>query len=327
MDNPVDAAGGPAYRPTSAADRQRGAAPARGTGRPGHEPSGHRETEPGVAQRTSPGADLPGRRGSSGEARLNRPREPLPTHVTALPPLDPAFDAALAPVVDALADPRVAEGLAAIRIHVRMLLAWNPAINLTAILEPAAIARLHVADSLAALPVLAGRAHAEVLDVGSGGGFPGIPIAACLRGHGRITLLDSVGKKTRFLAAAAEAAHLSGAVRVVTGRAEAQPRDRYDAVLARAVGPLADLVEVALPLLRPGGLLIAWKRGDLDEELTAAARAAAALGGGSPVDLPVPVAALAAAGLDGHRLIGVARERGVPAGYPRDPAVRKRHPW
>ena len=86
---------------------------------------------------------------------------------------------------------------------------------------------------------------------------------------------------------------------------------------------LADLVELAFPLLAPGGCLVAWKRGDLDAELAAAERAIAALGGGSverPRRSPSP-------GSTGHRLV-VATARGdVPAAYPRDPATRKRRPW
>ena len=83
-----------------------------------------------------------------------------------------------------------------------------------------------------------------------------------------------------------------------------------------------ELVELAFPLLEPGGCLVAWKRGDLDAELAAAERAIDALGGGS-----IEVRPVAVDGLDGHRLI-VATSRGrVPPGYPRDPGARKRRPW
>jgi 16S rRNA (guanine527-N7)-methyltransferase len=84
----------------------------------------------------------------------------------------------------------------------------------------------------------------------------------------------------------------------------------------------ADLVELAFPLLRPGGILIAWKRGDLEEDLGAARRAIAALGGGTLAvqDVDVP-------GLDGHRLVVATRTGRVPDQYPRDPANRKRRPW
>ena len=85
---------------------------------------------------------------------------------------------------------------------------------------------------------------------------------------------------------------------------------------------LADLVELGLPLLADDGILVAWKRGALGAELAAADRAQAALGGGE-----VQVLDPAVPGLPEHRLVLVTRRGAVPAGYPRDPAVRKRRPW
>ena len=90
---------------------------------------------------------------------------------------------------------------------------------------------------------------------------------------------------------------------------------------ARAVAPLPDLVELAVPLLAPGGCLIAWKRGEIGGELAAAGRALDALGGGSIAVRDVPVS-----GLDGHRLVVVTARGDVPAIYPRDPATRRRRP-
>ena len=210
--------------------------------------------------------------------------------------------------------------------HVRLLLAWNAAINLTAISEPAAVARLHVADSLAALPLLADRPAATILDLGSGGGFPGLPLAATLGGV-RVTLVESVGKKAAFLATVAEAVGLAGRVSVDAARSETLPRSRWDVVTARAVGSLAELVELGLPLLVPGGRLLAWKRGDLAAELQPGGRAAAALGGGQPVVRPYSDALAAAAGLEGHAIVEIRKARPTPPGYARDPALRRRRPW
>ncbi len=212
--------------------------------------------------------------------------------------------------------------------HVRLLLAWNAAINLTAITEPADIAVRHVVDSLAALPLV--RDAATLVDFGSGGGFPGVPLAAALSG-GAVTLVDSIGKKAAFLRAVATATGLAGRVRVEAGRAEslaADPvhRGRSAVVTARAVGQLADLIELAMPLLGPGGRLIAWKRGeaasDLAAEMASARAAAAGLGAGPLVVHDVPVTRL-----PGHRLIEVRKVRATPDGYPRDPAARRRNPW
>ena len=257
------------------------------------------------------------------EARLDRPREPLPTDVGGLPELPAAYSRELERCLEALGLALPPDARAAIDGHVRLLLAWTRAINLTSITEPAAIARLHVADSLAALPlILAGR-HATLLDLGSGGGFPGLPLAAALPAT-RVTLADSVAKKVAFLETVRRAVGF-GDRRVATEarRSEALAPGVWDVVTARAVGTLDDLVELALPLLGPGGRLVAWKRGDIAAELAAAERAANALGGTAPEVAVVPPAA----GLPGHVLVVIGKARPSPPGYPRDPAARRRRPW
>ena len=215
--------------------------------------------------------------------------------------------------------------------HARLLLAWNQAINLTAIRDPAAVAIRHVIDSLAAVPVLqerrVGRVKVDgVLDLGSGGGYPGIPLAAAVP-VARVALVESVGKKAAFLAAAVAATGLGSRVVVARARAEDLARDpghreRWPAVTARAVGSLDELVELSFPLLVPGGVLIAWKRGDIEEEIEAARRALAALGGGRIETRPVAVS-----GLDDHRLVVVSKRGRTADAFPRDPASRRRRPW
>jgi 16S rRNA (guanine527-N7)-methyltransferase len=212
----------------------------------------------------------------------------------------------------------------AIDDHVRLLLAWNAAINLTAIREPAEMALRHVIDSLTAVPLL--RDAGGFVDLGSGGGFPGMPLAAVLPVD-RVALVDSVGKKAAFLAAAIEVAGLSARVGVAAARAEelaseARHRERWPAVTARAVGSLAELVELAFPLLAVGGRLVAWKSGNIAAEVVRARHAVAALGGGSIDEEPVDVA-----GLGGHRLVVVTKRGRTSADFPRDPAVRRRVPW
>ena len=261
------------------------------------------------------------------EECLDRPRDPLPTRVEACPPLPVAYrdalDGALA-AIDVGLDRAARE---AIDGHVRILLAWNTAINLTSVRDPAEIAIRHVADSLTAVDVVRAARVGAFLDLGSGGGFPGIPLAAAVASTEAL-LIDSVGKKARFLEVAADAIGLAGRVRVGSVRAEAlaadrRHRGRWPAVTARAVAPLAELVELAFPLLAPDGLLIAWKRGDLDAELAAARRAIDAIGGGS-----LEVRPTALAGLAGHCLVVVRRDRRpVPDPYPREPAARRRRPW
>ena len=262
---------------------------------------------------------------------MERRREPLPTRVEDTPPLPPAYEVALGRGLRDIGLVLDDGARSTIDGHVRLLLAWTTAINLTAIRDPAAVARRHVIDSLTGVDVVSARAPRRVLDLGSGGGFPGIPLAAAVRAPYpvEVTLLEPVQKKARFLSTAVTAIGLGARVLVEPRRAEDVALRRsddsaWDVITARAVASTADLVELAFPLLAGGGALVAWKRGTLTDELDAAQRAADALGGGalSVVDVGV-------AGLDGHRLV-VATRSGtddVPPGYPRDPAVRKRRPW
>ncbi len=209
--------------------------------------------------------------------------------------------------------------------HVRLLLAWTAAVNLTAIREPAEVARAHVLDSLSAVATMRSLRIDTFLDLGSGGGFPGLPLAAVLPAQ-QTLLVEPIGKKARFLEAAVAATGMAGvdvvAVRSETLATEAPHRGKWPAVTARAVASLAELVELAFPLLRHDGVLIAWKRGDLVDEVADAQRAIAGLGGGSMTSVEPDVP-----GLDGHRLIVVTRTGRVPPAYPRDPAARKRRPW
>jgi 16S rRNA (guanine527-N7)-methyltransferase len=247
------------------------------------------------------------------------------------PPLPPDYGRALATGLAALAVALGEPARNAIDGHVRLLLAWTEAINLTAIREPAAVALGHVVDSLSGRDLIAGLAPRRILDLGSGGGFPGIPLGASLRDDHpdlEVTLLEAISKKARFLETVVAATGLTRTVRVETGRAEDLARMReppsWDVVAARAVAATADLVELAFPLLTPGGTLVAWKRGDITHELAAANRAVDTLGGGiiRVVDVAVP-------GLDEHRLVAITRSvaETVPIMYPRDPALRKRRPW
>ena len=237
-----------------------------------------------------------------------------------------AYAGALEAGLSALAVELTPEARTAIDGHARLLLAWTAAINLTAIREPAAIAVGHVVDSLAAVQLLRDRGVERSIDLGSGGGYPGIPLAAALP-SARTLLLEPIAKKARFLTVVAAATGMDETVEAAPVRAEVlaadrRHRGRWPAVTARAVASLADLVELAFPLLSPGGCLIAWKRGDLGPELEAADRAVAALGGGS-----LEVRAVDVPGLDGHRLVVATAAGRSPADYPRDPATRKRRPW
>lgn len=295
------------------------------TGRPGPEPSGPRQTGPTRAggETATPGAARGRPEARSQEGALDRPRVPLPTRVRDVEPLAAAYAAALDLGLTDLGITLPERARAAIDGHVALLLAWTSAINLTAIREPADVARLHVVDSLAALPVLRAHGVTAFLDLGSGGGFPGLPLAAALPAQ-RALLVDSIAKKARFLEVAAQATGLDETVAVAPVRAETLARDprhrgAWPAVTARAVATLAELVELAMPLLAPGGILVAWKRGALDDELAAVGRLPADLGAGDP-----EIAEVVAAGLAGHRLVVVPKHRSTADRWPRDPAARRR---
>jgi 16S rRNA (guanine527-N7)-methyltransferase len=275
-------------------------------------------------------------------------RDPLPTSVKGLDPLPEGYlatiragleaallggrsdaagstGAAEAGVAVAAESGLSAEQTEAIGDHVRLLVAWNRAINLSGIREPELIAREHVLDSLTAVPLLRWAGIDDFVDLGSGGGYPGIPLALALPASHAL-LVESIAKKARFLATVVDAVGIGDRVAVYDRRAEslaADPnhRGRWGAVVARAVADMADLAEVSLPLLRVGGLLVAWKRHPLDEELAAAEPALHQLRGRL-----VAVEGVTVPGLEDHVLAVVEKIAETPREFPRDPAARRRRP-
>jgi 16S rRNA (guanine527-N7)-methyltransferase len=143
----------------------------------------------------------------------------------------------------------------ALLAHLDLVDEWNARFNLTAIRDREQQITKHVLDSLSVRPWLRGT---RIADVGSGAGFPGIPLAI-VEPSRRFALIESTGKKCRFLEAVRDALALEN-VDVVQGRAELhKPEPRFETAIARAVGPLADLVRYAGPLLAGGGRLLAMK--------------------------------------------------------------------
>jgi len=251
-------------------------------------------------------------------------RAPLPADPSLCPELpDDARAALAAGVSQRLPNGLPAAALIALEDHLRLLLAWTAAINLTAVREPVAAVTAHVLDSLAAVPLLRAAGVDVVLDLGSGGGYPGLPLAIALPARHAL-LVDSTAKKVRFLETAITALGLGGSVGAAAVRAEelaADPRHReaWQAVTARAVASLAELVELSFPLLGVGGMLVAWKRSDLADERVAALPAIAALGGGR---LEVH-----ATGPGDHVIVTVTKTGATRASWPRTPTERRRQPW
>lgn len=155
--------------------------------------------------------------------------------------------------------------VAALEALVAELADWNTRVNLTAITDPAAVVDKHLLDSLAVLPWLRGHA---VADVGSGAGFPGLPLAIA-DPERRYTLIESTGKKVKFMRHAIERLALPN-VDVLQARAEAlKPSPAFDTVISRALGSLSDFVRVAGHLAGRGGRLLAMKGKVPEAELRA----------------------------------------------------------
>ena len=147
--------------------------------------------------------------------------------------------------------------------HLDLLDEWNQRMNLTAIRERPAQVTKHLLDSLSVATWIRGN---RVADVGSGAGFPGIPLAIVLPGV-QFVLIESIGKKCRYLEHVKEALGLDN-VEVVQSRAETyRPTARFETVLARAVGPIPDLVKHAGGLVAGGGRLLAMKGRYPEDEL------------------------------------------------------------
>jgi 16S rRNA (guanine527-N7)-methyltransferase len=201
------------------------------------------------------------------------------------------------------------------------LVAAEP-VSITTVRDPAAGVDAHVADSLAGLAVPAVRAARTIADLGSGGGFPGLALAAALPAA-RVTLVESVGKKCEFLRRAADEAGL-GNVEVVNARAEAWPAGlaTQDVVTARALAALNVLAEYAAPLLLAGGSLVAWK-GKVDPSEEADGVAAASLLG---LDAGPPLAVEPFSGADRRWLYLYSKVSPTPARYPRREGMARKRP-
>lgn len=218
------------------------------------------------------------------------------------------------------------EQIAVCERYAEELIERNTSVNLTAITEPAEIAHKHFLDSWTAFAVRRWTGRERVVDVGSGAGFPGLALRIA-RPQLRVTLVESVGKKARFLEDTVALLGLTD-VEVRNERAEVlgrERRDRYDVGTARAVGTLGQVIEYLLPFLRVGGDAIVWK-GRVEHELEGARKACVAIGG----DI-VRVVTTAELGLDdvlpGRNLVVVRKTRATPSRFPRAAAEARRRPW
>jgi 16S rRNA (guanine527-N7)-methyltransferase len=199
----------------------------------------------------------------------------------------------------------------------------------TTVSEPQAALEVHVADALSGLELEGLRSARRIADIGAGAGFPGLALAVALP-QAQVDLVESAGRKTALVNRLIQAGDVSNA-RSMTTRAEelggvpaaiGGGREAYDAVTARAVGPLALLVEYAAPLLREGGVLVAWKGARDAEEDAAGAEAARQMGMAAVEVLPVkPFEASENRHLHAFRKISP-----TPPGFPRRPGMARKRP-
>jgi 16S rRNA (guanine527-N7)-methyltransferase len=184
--------------------------------------------------------------------------------------------------------------------------------------------KVHVADSLTGLEVGELREAERVADVGAGAGFPGLALAVALP-DARVDLIESVGRKCDFMTRAIDAAGIANAT-VLDTRSEdwasGDGRESYDVVSARAVGRLSTLAELASPLLKPNGLLIAWKGKRDEEEENQLARAAESL-----AMTPEQILDVGDRAGSQHRHLHTVRKSGpTPTDLPRRPGIAKKRP-
>ncbi|MCL6638570.1 MAG: 16S rRNA (guanine(527)-N(7))-methyltransferase RsmG [Firmicutes bacterium] len=217
------------------------------------------------------------------------------------------------------------EQIAGCAAFCEILLSENRKVNLTSITGRAEIAVKHFLDSLTCLNVLELKAGTEIIDVGTGAGFPGYPIKIC-RPEVNLTLLESVEKKAAFLAKVKRELKL-GNVYLVKGRAEEAGRDgrhreRYDVAVARAVAEMSVLAEYCLPLVKIGGYFLAMKGPAAAAEIEEARSAIEILGGrvSRLISLKLPITG------EGRCLVLIEKVAATPEKYPRRPGVPKKSP-
>ncbi len=204
------------------------------------------------------------------------------------------------------------------------LLDWNTRMNLTAITNPEEVLVKHFLDSLTLLPLI-DKPRLRLLDIGTGAGFPGLPLKI-VRPQWSVTLLEATGKKVTFVNHVIDILHLADAV-AVHGRAEElahkrEYRAKFDVVTARAVAAIPTLLEYAAPYCRVGGLIIFPKKGNLTDELAQGKRAAKLVGAAFKAEKTLALPCLS----DERSLFVWEQRKLCPPQYPRSGAAMAKKP-
>ncbi len=206
-----------------------------------------------------------------------------------------------------------------------LLIEWNEKINLTAITEEREVVIKHFLDSLACLKAGVDFSNKKILDLGTGGGFPGVPLKIYDRTID-MTLLDSLNKRINYLKIVGESLEFDK-IHYVHSRAEDGGinklyREQYDIVVSRAVANMSTLVEYCLPYVKVGGYFIAQKTMEASEEIEAAKKAIAVLGGTIEEIIPgeIPFSDLK------HNLVRIRKVSSTPKQYPRKAGTPSKSP-
>ena len=206
----------------------------------------------------------------------------------------------------------------------REMTAWNERTNLTSITERDQVIVKHFLDSLSVALAFKQGIPQSLIDVGAGAGFPGLPLKIVYPDM-RVTLLEATGKKVEFIKHAITRLNLRDAV-AIQSRAEDLAhdpvhREKYDAAIARAVADMSVLAEYMLPFVRVGGMFIAQKGVDIEEEMRNASRALKILGGSVREIIPVQLPEL-----EKRHLVIVKKTNATPIKYPRRAGVPSKQP-
>lgn len=210
--------------------------------------------------------------------------------------------------------------------YISLLIEWNKKMNLTAITDPNKIIIDHFLDSLALLKDICLKEHNRIIDVGTGAGFPGVPIKI-MKPKIELVLLDSLRKRTEFLSALRDELKLSG-IEIIHSRAEdlarkTEYREQFEIVLSRAVAPLNILTEYCMPFVKPGGFFVSYKGPAAQDELIMAQDAIKVLGGNNSCgikDAYVPFSDKS------RNLIIIEKVALTPKKFPRSPGKIKKSP-
>ena len=209
-------------------------------------------------------------------------------------------------------------------LYKKLLLEWNEKMNLTAITDDEGIAIKHFADSISVLPLIENK-NASLIDVGTGAGFPGIPLKIANDGF-KVTLLDSLNKRITFLEEVKKELGITN-LECIHSRAEdggrnTDLREKFDYCVSRAVARLSVLSEYCMPFVAVGGYFISLKGPDAAEELTEAQKAISVLGGKveKVVEITIPESDLK------HCAVVIKKIKSTPKAYPRKAGTAAKKP-